>query len=425
MTTALRTFAQATGRLWFRQLRREGPALPEGPALLVLNHPNGLLDPLVVTALLARAPRFVAKATLWKLLPLRPFIALFRPIPVQRTQDLPEGASEAERQAAIQATFSAVHRAFQAGEVVGIYPEGISHGGHDLAPLKTGAARMVLSSPVRPALVPAGLVYGDRELFRHNALLRVGAPIAHEDLPGADPESVQILTARMRDALRTLSLHGPEAERLRLAQDIAWLLAEAPETTADLEALRARVKALDTFLGAQDMAFQAGLREDVDRIQAWLRRHGLRPDQIGHDYGLPEAARWLPKALLRLACLLLCLPFGLLFWPMYRLIGWLAGRLTEEVDVTATVKLLGGLLLLPLWAAGLAWLGVRAFHLGSWAWLPLGLLAAWFSLPLTERVAEDAQAVRGFRARRHPKVPALLEAKAQLLAQCPELSRLA
>ncbi len=424
MTAALKAFAHATGRLWFRTLRREGPALPEGPVLLVLNHPNGLLDPLVATALLNRPPRFVAKATLWRLLPLRPFIALFRPIPVQRAQDLPPGAAEAQRQAAIQATFSAVHLAFQAGEVVGIYPEGISHGGHDLAPLKTGAARMVLGSPVRPALVPAGLVYGDRELFRHNALLRVGGPIRHDDLPGSDPESVQVLTARIREALRPLTLHGPEAERLRLAQDLAWLLAEGPESTADLEALRSRVKALETFLSAQPHEAQARLRADVGRIQTWLRRHGLRPDQVGYTYGFMEAARWVPKALLRLACLLACLPFGLLFWPMYRLIGWLAGRLTDEVDVTATVKLLGGLLLLPMWAAGLAWLGYRTLHFGSWAWLPLGLLAAWLSLPLTERVGEDLQAVRGFRARRHPKVSALLEAKAQLTEACPGLARI-
>jgi glycerol-3-phosphate O-acyltransferase/dihydroxyacetone phosphate acyltransferase len=421
MSAALKAFARATGRLWFRTLRKEGPALPEGPVLLVLNHPNGLLDPLVVTATLDRPPRFVAKATLWKLLPLRPFLTLFRPIPVQRAQDLPDGAPESARQAAVQATFAAVHAAFAAGDVVGIYPEGISHGGHDLAPLKTGAARMVLSSPQRPALIPAGLVYGDRELFRHNALVRLGDPIPHADLPGSDPESVQILTARIRDALRPLTLHGSEAERLRLAQDMAWLLAESAQTTADLEALRTRVRTLEAFLTEQGPEAEAELRREVDRIQAWLRRHGLRPDQVGHPYALPEVARWLPQALLRLAAALACLPFGLLFWPMYRLVGWLAGRLTEEVDVTATLKLLGGLILLPLWALGLGWLALRTFHLGSWAWLPVGSLAAWFCLPLTERVGEDLQAVRGFLARRHPKVPALLEARLQLLQVVPGL----
>ena len=419
MSAALKAFARATGKLWFRRLKAEGPNLPEGPVLLVLNHPNGLLDPLVATALLPRPPRFVAKAGLWKLLPLRPFLALFRPIPVERAQDT--GDAEA-RAAAVQAAFAAVHRAFAAGEVVGIFPEGISHGGHDLAPLKTGAARMVLGAAQRPALVPAGLVYGDRELFRHNALLRLGPPIPHGDLPGPDPESVQVLTARLREALVPLTLHGAEAERLRLAQDLAWLLAEAPEATADLEALRARVRTLDAFLAGESEAARAELRHEVDQVRAWLDRHGLRPDQVGHPYALPEVAVWLPKALLRLAATVACLPFGLLFWPAYRLVGWLTGRFADEVDVTATVKLLAGLLLLPLWAALLIGLTLRTLHLASPLWMGLGLLAAWATLPLTERVAEDLQAVRGFRARRHPKVPLLLEARTRLLAACPGLA---
>lgn len=421
MSAALKAFARATGKLWFRRLKVEGPALPEGPVLLVLNHPNGLLDPLVATALLPRPPRFVAKAGLWKLLPLRPFLALFRPIPVARAQDT---GDEAARAAAVQAAFAAVHRAFAAGEVVGIFPEGISHGGHDLAPLKTGAARMVLGAAARPVLVPAGLVYGDRELFRHNALLRLGAPIPHGDLPGPDPESVQVLTARIREALVPLTLHGPEAESLRLAQDLAWLLAEAPGATADLEALRARVHTLEAFLAPQTPEARRLLRAEADRVRAWLDARGLRPDQVGHPYALPEVARWLPTALLRLAIAAACLPFGLLFWPAYRLVGWLAGRLTQEVDVTATVKLLAGLLLLPLWGALLLGLTARTLHLASPLWMTLGLLGAWFTLPLTERVGEDLQAVRGFLARRHPNVPLLLEARRQLLAACPELARI-
>ncbi len=421
MSAALKAFARATGRLWFRRLKVEGPALPEGPVLLVLNHPNGLLDPLVATALLPRPPRFVAKAGLWKLLPLRPFLALFRPIPVERAQDT--GDAEA-RAAAVQAAFAAVHGAFLKGEVVGIFPEGISHGGHDLAPLKTGAARMVLGAGTRPTLVPAGLVYGDRELFRHNALLRLGAPIPHGDLPGPDPESVQVLTARIREGLVPLTLHGPEAERLRLAQDLAWLLAEAPEATADLEALRARVRSLEAFLQAQSAGDCAQLRLEVDKVRTWLDHQGLRPDQVGHPYALPEVVVWLPQALVRLVLAAACLPFGLLFWPPYRVVGWLAGRLTDEVDVTATVKLLGGLLLLPLWAALLLGLTAPTLHLASPLWMFLGLLAAWFTLPLTERVAEDLQAVKGFLARRHPRVPLLLEARDRLRAACPELTRL-
>ncbi|HXC16363.1 MAG TPA: 1-acyl-sn-glycerol-3-phosphate acyltransferase, partial [Holophagaceae bacterium] len=85
--TAAAHLSRLLGALWFRRMRVEGPALPEGPVLLLLNHPNALMDPLVAAALLPRTPRFVAKATLWKQPVLRPFLALFNPIPVHRAQE--------------------------------------------------------------------------------------------------------------------------------------------------------------------------------------------------------------------------------------------------------------------------------------------------------------------------------------------------
>jgi 1-acyl-sn-glycerol-3-phosphate acyltransferase len=418
----LRTFARATCRLWFHRCERRGPELPEGPVLVVLNHPNGLLDPLLPAALLARPPRFVAKAALWKLWPLRPLLALFRPIPVQRAQDLPEGGSEDARKEAVAAMFSAVHAAFDRGEAVGIFPEGISHAGHDLAPLKTGAARLVLSARTRPQLVPAGLVYPDRQVFRSSALLNVGAPIPTADLDGS-PEAVVTLTARIRAALYPLTLHGAGAEVVALAEDLAWLLAEGPRTRADLSAFHARAQALRGWLKGLPPGERDGVRAQVDGVHRWLREKGVRPDQAGYAYPLTGVLTWIPQALGRLLLAALCLPFGLLFWPPYRLIGWLAGRLTDEADVTATYKLMGGMIFLPLWALGLGGLLLGALHLGSWAWLPLGAVLAWLSLPLTERVAEDAQAIRGWLSRNDAEVPAMIEARELLVAAVPELAR--
>ncbi len=418
----LRRFSRATSRLWFHRWEGHGSDLPEGPVLVVLNHPNGLLDPLVPAALLNRPPRFVAKAGLWNLLPLRPFLALFDAIPVQRVQDLPDGAEEAQRKAAVAATFESVHAAFEKGQVVGIFPEGISHGGHDLAPLKTGAARMVLSASTRPTLVPMGLVYSDRQLFRHGVLLRVGEPIPTADLEGTSPEAVLTLTARIRDALYPLTLHDVEAETLALAKDVAWLLAEGPQARADLQAFQARVQTLRTWMAGLPEKERLRIRGEVDAAKGWLRDKGLRPDQVGHPYPFTDTLTWIPKAAARLGLAALCLPFGLLFWPAYRVVGWLANRLTNEVDVTATYKLLGGMLFLPLWALGLAWLLLGTLHLGSWFWLPLGGLLAWMSLPLTERLAEDLQAIRGWSARKDPAVPALLEARTRLLKSVPGLS---
>ncbi len=420
MTKARSLLASAMSRLWFRTLRVEGPGLPHGAVLLALNHPNGLLDPMVVSALVEPSPRFLAKSTLWNLLPLRPFLAIFEAIPVERAQDTsdPEARAKATAKA-----FAAVHEVFEKGQHVGLFPEGISHGHAPLAPLKTGAARMALSSAVKPVLVPAGLVYGQRDLFRHNVLLRLGAPIDYGDLAskGDDPAAVNELTDRIRMALLPLTLHGPEEALQRLAEDLAWLLAEAPKDRADLEALLLRTQSLLPALMALREEDRSRLRSRVDQAQGWLEKKGLRPDQVGFRYGGPQVRRWIGKALLHHLAALFLAPAALLFWPPYRFIGWLTNRLTDEVDVIATYKLFGGALFLPLWGALL--LAAAAWR---WSWPGAATVAAlallaFLSLPLSERLKEDWQAIRGYRHRRHPDVPALLKAKEELLNAFPQL----
>lgn len=409
--------ARLLGRLWFRELRCEGPALPPGPCLILLNHGNGLLDPLAAAALLDRRTGWLAKATLWKLAPLRPFLAAFRAIPVTRPRD---GGATPE---SIQQSFRRVHDVLARGGSVAMFPEGVSHTGADLAPLKTGAARMALSSPVPLSLVPAGLVYGDRATFRHGVLLRLGSPIPWQDLAprGTDPEVVAELTARIRASLKPLTLHEADVRLLALAQDLAWLLAEAPGSRVDLEALRRRVRALVPSLAGRPPGALAALEARVRETQAWLRTKGLRPDQVGHPYPGTEIRRWLPGALLRLGVATLLLPLALAFWPSYRLVDWIAGQFTDEGDQIATLKLLGGILIHPLWALMLAGLAGWRWGWGAILAAPAALALMLLGLPALERAGEDLQAIRGFRRRRDPAVPELLEVRRQLIEAFPEL----
>lgn len=409
--------ARFLGTLWFRSLHREGPDLPPGPCLILLNHGNGLLDPLAAAALLDRRVGWLAKATLWHIAPLRPLLAAFRAIPVTRPKD---GGATPE---SIQASFRKVHEVLAAGGSVALFPEGVSHAGADLAPLKTGAARIALSSPVRPSVVPAGLIYGSRGTFRHSVLLRLGAPVAWDDLAaaGTEPTAVAELTARIRAALIPLTLHAADERALALAQELAWLLAEAPGSRADLEALRLRVQVLLPQLAALPPETRTALEARVRATHVWLRAKGLRPDQVGHPYPGAEVRRWLPRALGRLLLAVLLLGPALLFWPSYRLSGWLAARFTDEGDQEATLKLMGGLLVHPLWAlvlaagAGLRW----GWAVGLLPILALGALTA--GRPVLERAAEDLQAIRGFLRRRDPETPHLLEARRELLEAFPEL----
>ena len=50
----------------FYDLERTGPKLPEGPVLVAANHPNSLMDPLVIFRTAGRTTRPLAKAPLFE-----------------------------------------------------------------------------------------------------------------------------------------------------------------------------------------------------------------------------------------------------------------------------------------------------------------------------------------------------------------------
>ena len=415
---AFRTrFARVLAGVWFRSLQRRGDDRGSGPTLFVLNHPNGLLDALVAAALLESSPRLLGKATLWEVLLLRPLIAVFDPIPVHRRAD-GDASPEATRR-----TFAAVHEAFARGQSVAIFPEGISHGNRELAPLKTGAARMLLSAPCAVRLVPVGLIYGERERFRHSVLLRLGEPIAFDDLvaQGSTPAAVDELTSRMREALVPLTLHGPDDGPQRLAEQLAWLLAEGPRERAALDTLRGRVRVLADRLRAIDEPERAEIESRVAQATHTLAHLGVRPDQLGFAYSAGVVARWLPGFVGRLALAPLIVSIGLWFWPVYRLTGLAIARLTLDLDVRGTYKFLLGLVLLPLWL--LLSMVLAGWYAGAWGVLGSVVAAAlaFVGLPMAERVREDLQAIRGFLRRRDPRAQTIASEREALLTAFPEL----
>jgi glycerol-3-phosphate O-acyltransferase/dihydroxyacetone phosphate acyltransferase len=169
--------ARTLTRIFFREIEVVGAErVPEaGPLLVVANHHNSLVDPALVLARLPRAPRFLAKSTLWKLPGLRVLLDAAGSIPVYRRQDAGEDTTRNRE------TFARCHEVLGAGGAVALFPEGISHDAPRLASLKTGAARIALEAGARFAplglrILPVGLVFDQKGKFRSRALLRVGAP---------------------------------------------------------------------------------------------------------------------------------------------------------------------------------------------------------------------------------------------------------
>ena len=109
-------------RTFFREIVIDGQDnLPEsGPVILTPNHPNSLLDPLILLTLPRRYRiRFVAKAALFKIPQLGWLMRRIGAIPVVRRMDT-EGKVDYE------AFFSSCVETLAAGESIVIFPEGQS-----------------------------------------------------------------------------------------------------------------------------------------------------------------------------------------------------------------------------------------------------------------------------------------------------------
>ena len=149
-----------------------------GPALVVANHPAAWTDVVVLEVALRRRLHFIAHQPLFRPWIRGLLLELFGTLPVWRRSEEPQSVARNEE------TFERCRALFRRGEVVAMFPEGVSGGDHDLLPLKTGAAHLLLEhascGEERPLLVPIAIHYDDRTAFRTRVVIALGAPIVYE-----------------------------------------------------------------------------------------------------------------------------------------------------------------------------------------------------------------------------------------------------
>lgn len=349
--------------------------------LLVANHPNSLLDPILVLAAARRDVRFLAKAPLFADPKTAWLMRLGAAIPVHRASDDPS------KMADNAAMFRAVHEALASGDAVGLFPEGISHAAPAMAPLRTGAARMALGAAGLVGggfpVMPVGLTFRERDVFRSDARVVVGAPVAWDDLAGRgehDVEAVRALTDRIAAALRavTLNLAGWEDEPVVRTAVEVWEAERGGEPDPAARAARLAVTAevLATVRAMNDTDGLALVRA-VAAHHRRLARLRLRPADLVADTGWWRSANWAARRL----------PLVLPLWAAVGVAGWLAflvpyqltgrivARVPLETDTRSTWKFLVGAATYVLWVVLLA-------ALAAWGWGWWAGLATLAGLPL-------------------------------------------
>ncbi len=349
--------ARAAAGVYYR-VRYAGDEVPgKGPVLLVANHPNSLFDPTLVVAAARRPVRFLAKAPLFSSTAIGWLVKSAGAIPVYRRADDPSQMTRNED------AFRAVWDALESGAAVGIFPEGVSHSEPSLVPLRTGAARIALGAARRTGkmfpVIPVGLVYPEKDVFRSRALALRGSPVVWEDLFDGGPDdagAVHEMTARIDAALRRVTLNLASWEDRPLVEGAVRIWeaergrpSRGPERLARLE-LTTRVLAQAR---EQEDSDAIALSEDVRRYLQRIQRLGLRPSDIVAEV---KASRGIRFAVARLYLVMpvagmLAVAGMLPFWPPYWLTGVIVRAISLERDLRSTWKLLVGAVLYLAWLA--------------------------------------------------------------------------
>lgn len=291
MTTEIRTSARREpgdrfyaivrllGRFWiwffFKhvEVARAERVPPDGPVLLCINHPNNLIDSLLVGGVLHREVHYLATAALFRNPLVGRFLTACGAIPVYRKQDDP---TRMERNTD---AFAACFRALEGGGVIGIYPEGTTHSESRVQRIKTGAARIALeyesSRRGRPlALVPVGLNFEARKSFGGHVRVSFGEPIS---LP-AYASAYRDDAVKAVEALTTAIQHGMEAEVLHVARPERQDLIRAVEQIYSADLIRELQR--ERGLGTRQIDPLRLSRTIADAVAHFEQRDPARVDRL-------------------------------------------------------------------------------------------------------------------------------------------------
>ena len=256
-------------RFYYPKIEFDGKdQLPKtGPVLVCGNHPNSLVDPILIGITSGRPVRFMAKAPLFKTPVLGAVMSGLGMIPTYRGSD---DSKQVRRN--LESLDSSIQFLID-GDAVGIFPEGKTHDLVQLEMVRSGVARIAVKAVEEGAenlmVVPVGLNYAHKERFRSGVSVQVGRPIKVKDwLENSQEEgrkAIRALTNEVATRLKSVIVHLEEPNWEPLLDDFVALT--KPDSQVCPMVLRKRIADAMNYFVLED-------RPRAEEIAKSVRAHG-------------------------------------------------------------------------------------------------------------------------------------------------------
>ena len=370
----LRKFAHTLIKKYYPKIQFTGvDQIPsDGPILFCANHPNSLIDPVLIGITAKRPVSFMAKAPLFKTPILGPVMHALGMVPAYRGRD---DSSQVKKN---QKSLDRVIQGLQSGRAMGIFPEGVSTDLRQLGLVRGGAARIALGAfeggVEDLVIIPLGINYERKERLGSKVWINVGEPIQLQSFvdstrsneeKGITEDKVlrRKLTQQIESNLKTAIVHLENAEWDPLLDDLETLVEHSKhKASLKIPKLMRRKRIADA------LNYFHREEETGTEVIAQIKQYHQKVKSAGLLIDDPILQRSTPKTTFRI------------FWQLIHLVIWfipalfgtlgnivpfvitraIAGKVQDEGQKTTALARIGvGLPIYLLWYGSIAYIVIQ------------------------------------------------------------------
>lgn len=183
-----------------------------GAIVFVANHPNGLIDPLVIATSISRKTHFLVRAGVFNNKIIASFFDILGMMPVYRIRD---GIQQLSKN---QTIFNKCEKLLKKNQAILIFPEGSHNKKRTIRPLSKGFTRIIHQTlahnpETKIYVIPIGITYQNPSVYPSKVAVNIGTPICANSSYKQDKfTSIKFLKNEVSKQLEVLTVHIKDDE---------------------------------------------------------------------------------------------------------------------------------------------------------------------------------------------------------------------